>query len=48
VHLDPDGAVCVFASAPANVLLDATGWQEPGVDTLVAQTPQRILDTRTR
>jgi hypothetical protein len=43
--LPADGKVCVFTYAPADVLVDLSGWVEAG-DGYVGITPTRLVDTR--
>jgi hypothetical protein len=43
--LPADGKVCVFTYAPADVLVDLSGWLEAG-DGYVGITPTRLVDTR--
>jgi hypothetical protein len=47
VALDSTGSVCMVASAPTDVAVDVTGSFGTGGDDYVAQTPTRLLDTRT-
>lgn len=41
-----DGAVCVFTSRPADVVVDVTGWFGPEGSLLQALAPIRLIDTR--
>jgi hypothetical protein len=43
--LDVNGDVCVFTLAPADILIDATGFV-PAVSGIGTLTPARLLDTR--
>jgi len=38
-----DGTVCVFSSAPTDVVVDVFGWMR---GAFVGLTPTRLLDTR--
>jgi len=42
-----DGTVCVYTSAPMNIVVDLEGWFGSTGSLLAPQTPQRIVDTRT-
>ena len=44
--LDPSGAVCLFFSAPTQVVVDANGWYPNDLDYHVL-APARLMDTRT-
>lgn len=45
VGLGNDGDVCVFAYETTDVIIDVSGWYEPGV-AFTPTTPRRIVDTR--
>lgn len=42
------GSVCVYTSAPVNFVLDGHGYFSPGGASLLAQSPERVVDTRSR
>ena len=42
-----NGTVCVYTSAPMNIVVDLEGWFGSTGSLLAPQTPQRIVDTRT-
>ncbi len=45
--LSPNGQLCVWTSAEADVLVDVTGWLGPGSGSkLSAVGPERVVDTR--
>lgn len=46
VHLDADGAVCIWSSAHDDALIDVQGWVIPGAAGIDASSPRRVLDTR--
>jgi hypothetical protein len=42
-----DGAVCVFVSAPVDVVVDVSGWFVDGAGSgFVGVVPRRLVDTR--
>ena len=45
VKLSPTGSICIFNSAPAHLIVDTNGYDEPG-STYVPLVPVRLLDTR--
>ena len=47
VPLDASGALCVYADAEADVLVDVTGWLGAGASSaLTPRDPVRVVDTR--
>jgi peptidoglycan hydrolase-like amidase len=47
VSLGPDGRVCLYASVPTDIVVDAMGWFTPsGGSKYAPETPDRLLDTR--
>ncbi len=47
IGLGTGGALCVYADAATDVLVDASGWLAPGGEGLVAlPVPMRLIDTR--
>ena len=47
VALGTNGSVCLFTSASANLIVDASAWYGTGDDRAATVTPTRIADTRT-
>ena len=43
-----DGTVCVYTSTPMHVIVDLEGWFGATGSLLAPQTPQRIIDTRSK
>ncbi len=46
VALDSTRALCLYTSAPLDVVIDGTGWFAPDGDGYRPVTPARVLDTR--
>ena len=45
--IGPDGTVCVFVEADANLIVDVSGWFVGGDDArFVGAVPERLVDTR--
>lgn len=43
---DVDNRICIFSSAGGHVIIDVSGWWEPGTDRFTPVDPVRAIDTR--